>query len=113
MVFVQFIEEEPEETPSGRRSKHPDALVHGVPSMMVDAADAVAVYRVAYEAIVRARQARGATLLRCGLHSQGVDSIAEMERYLMSKGIAAETHKKQMIASFNRELDLATRFLSK
>ena len=57
------------------KSKNPEALFHGVPAIAVDALDAVAVYRVAYEAIIRARQGRGATLLQCASAPQRVDLL--------------------------------------
>jgi len=114
------------EAPSSSSSAKPEALVHGVPSIAVDARDAVAVYRVAYEAIVRARQLRGATLLECFIDSQPprpddagnatvdpitIDPVATMETYLKSKKIEPDGGHAEAIAAFNRDLDLATRFL--
>jgi TPP-dependent pyruvate/acetoin dehydrogenase alpha subunit len=110
-----------------RKSRNPGALFHGVPAITVDALDAVAVYRVAYEAIVRARQGRGATLLECTTHA-GIpastkggarssdphlvcDPVSMMEDYLRSKGIEPAQHNQQIVAAFNHDLDLATRFL--
>ncbi|MGA8090446.1 MAG: thiamine pyrophosphate-dependent enzyme [Terracidiphilus sp.] len=110
-----------------RKSKNPDALFHGVPAITVDALDAVAVYRVAYEAIARARQGRGATLLECTAHAgislpgsatEGEPSaapllpaVSTLEAYLKSKGIEPAQNNQQIVAAFNLELDLATRFL--
>ena len=137
IVFVHHIAFEhhvsgasqPGESPANRKGKNPDALFHGVPSIAVDACDAVAVYRVAYEAIVRARQGRGATLLECLAHpgamisaSQnggdsspdhpfGADPVSSMENYLRRKGIEPEQHNHEIIAAFNHDLELATRFL--
>jgi pyruvate dehydrogenase E1 component alpha subunit len=112
---------------SSRKSRNPGALFHGVPAITVDALDAVAVYRVAYEANVRARQGRGATLLECTTHTgipgstkEGApssdphllsDPVSMMEDYLRSKGIEPAQHNQQIVAAFNHELDLATRFL--
>jgi TPP-dependent pyruvate/acetoin dehydrogenase alpha subunit len=117
VIFVHYSD--PAEAPSSR-SKDPEALLHGVPSIGVDARDPVAVYRVAYEAIVRARQLRGATLLECvidgnsaGADPVTADPVAAMETYLRSKNIEPETHNPEIIAAFNRDLDLATRFLDK
>lgn len=111
------------------RAKKSEALLDGVPSIAVDARDPVAVYRVAYEAIVRARQLRGATVLQCiiqdeaaagspresdspSLENAMLDPIAAMETYLKSKGINPEPQNRQLVATFNRDLDLATRFLN-
>ncbi len=124
-IFLHYVETAEAASPS--TSQKPDALIYGVPSITVDALDPVAVYRVAYEAIVRARQLRGATLLRCILPNQPgsapgnggdplppdspIDPLDTMERYLKSKGIETENAKSQSLAGFNHELDLATRFL--
>jgi len=127
VVFVQHaIDSRPSKvTSSPSRSKTPPSLVNGVPLIAVDAADPVAVYRVAYEAIIRARQGRGATLLECAaipiIHSpdpdanqpvQTPDAIAKMEVYLKNKRIEPELCNRQLVAEFTRDLDLATRFLS-
>ena len=127
IVFVRYGDSEPpaRETSGQRKAKNPEALIHGVPAIAVDALDAVAVYRVAYEAILRARQGRGATLLECSFltpampNSAGesrtspssTDPIFVMETYLKRKGIEPEQHNLQIVAAFNRDLELATRFL--
>jgi acetoin:2,6-dichlorophenolindophenol oxidoreductase subunit alpha len=113
---------------SATRAQKPEALIHGVPSIGVDARDPVAVYRVAYEAIVRARQLRGATLLECIIDPQpkpsvkagggesdplASDPVTAMESYLKSKNITPETDKQDIVSAFNRDLDLATRFLDR
>lgn len=125
-IFIHYSDAA-EDTQAGRSAK-PEALLHGVPSIAVDARDPVAAYRVAYEAIVRARQLRGATLLECIMDLQSsspnngegattdpitTDPVAAMETYLKTKGIEAEAHNPEIIAAFNRDLDLATRFLEK
>jgi pyruvate dehydrogenase E1 component alpha subunit len=119
IVFVHHVANRPSEPPADRKGKNPDALFHGVPAIAVDASDAVAVYRVAYEAIIRARQGRGATLLEClahpdtsvETHENAGDPVSSMENYLKRKGIEPEQHRQQIVAAFNRDLELATRFL--
>lgn len=133
ILFVHHADPEPElaaaETKAG--SKYPDALVHGVAAIDVDALDAVAVYRVAYEGVVRARQGRGASLLRCAVHPNlsaqqapvsGIqtdhstaltDPLIAMESYLKGKAIESEGRNRQIVESFGRDLDLATRFLDR
>jgi TPP-dependent pyruvate/acetoin dehydrogenase alpha subunit len=123
-IFVHYSD--PTEAPSSPRPAKPEALVHGVPSIGVDARDPVAVYRVAYEAIVRARQLRGATLIECinpgGKSSlkdgqaalpETPDPIIAMESYLKAKNITPQIDNQEVLVAFNRELDLATRFLDK
>jgi pyruvate dehydrogenase E1 component alpha subunit len=119
IIFVHHVANQPSETPVNRKGRNPDALFHGVPAIAVDACDAVAVYRVAYEAIVRARQGRGATLLQCladfdSLIDANVtisEPLSSMENYLRRKGIEPEQHRREIITAFNRDLELATRFL--
>jgi pyruvate dehydrogenase E1 component alpha subunit len=119
IVFVHYVSNQLSETPANRKGKNPDALFHGVPAIAVDAWDAVAVYRVAYEAILRARQGRGATLLECLAHldtsvetnENAGDPVSSMENYLKRKGIEPKQHSQQIVAGFNRDLELATRFL--
>jgi pyruvate dehydrogenase E1 component alpha subunit len=126
VVFVEHVVETrlSESASVPTRNKSPQALFHGVPTIAVDAADPVALYRVTYEAITRARQGRGATILECAavptLHSvdpstnqsvQPPDSVSIMENYLKRKGIQPEPFNRQVVAEFGRDLDLATRFL--
>jgi pyruvate dehydrogenase E1 component alpha subunit len=97
---------------SSRRGRNPEALFHGVPAIGVDATDPVAIYRVAYEAVLRARQNRGATLLEClTVTAWSFDPVSAMENHLKRKGIESGGHERQIVEGFNRELDLATRFL--
>ena len=73
--------------------KHKAALAEGyLPRIHVDANDVVAVYRVAHEAIDRARRGRGATWIkgvpfRVDGRLRGGDPVAGMEQYLRSKGL--------------------------
>jgi len=93
----------------------------------VDGNDVVAVYRVAYESIGRARQGRGPTLIECKdfpMHDHfGIDRkrakglkpsdpIRSMETYLDRKGLFDRKLKRQISAGFNKELDAATGFFN-
>ena len=127
IVFARYLGAESEVSEPMARGKNPQALFHGVPAIAVDAFDAVAVYRVAYEAIIRARQRRGATLLECVAHQaqaakseaisdseiqmNSADPVSTMEIYLETKGIEPKGHNREVVAVFNRDLELATRFL--
>jgi len=87
------------------------------PCMTVDGNDAVAVYRVASEAITHARKGNGPTLIECktGFDSgpadeqpQGAaDPLLNMEKYLTRKGLFSDESKRQVAAGFGRELDSA------
>lgn len=80
--------------PNGRKSK---PTPHEIPAIPVDKNDAVAVYRVAYEAIDKARRGVGPTVIRCIRHQnpsarsrlrdQRADPIAYMEHYLRKQNL--------------------------
>jgi TPP-dependent pyruvate/acetoin dehydrogenase alpha subunit len=89
------------------------APTHHVPAIPVDGNDAVAVYRVAYESINRARKGHGATLIECAsfrLHHEinlkkNDDAIANMEEYLVRKSLFNDELKESVVAAFGKELD--------
>jgi len=91
--------------------KKADELPPGteLPRIAVDGYDAVAVYRVAHEAIERARRNRGATLIECancfeaGKRGRRGDAVANMERYLRGKGMLLRGMKKEIVEGFERE----------
>jgi len=81
-----------------RRKKDSAAETPWFPKITVDTHDVVAVYRVADEAISRARLGRGPTVIECrpfllngkpdqrnGLHA--ADPVLKMEHYLRAKGL--------------------------
>ena len=89
------------------------------PRIPVDRNDVVAVHRVANEAIARARQGRGPTVIECrpfdvqtsnGAHAHGngktaPDAIATMEQYLRRKGLLDGRIKRDLVERFTKELD--------
>lgn len=110
------------------------AQAYGFPGITVDGNDVVAVYRVAQEAIQRARSGGGPTLIECKTyrwygHSEidpakyrtseeveewkAKDPIAAMERYLTGKKLYSPEHKQQIIDEFNPQLDAAIDFAEK
>lgn len=107
------------------------AEAYGFPGITVDGNDVVAVYRVAREAIARARRGEGPTLIECKTyrwygHSEidpakyrtaeeleywkSRDPIPAMERYLQKQGMWSDTWKQQLIDEFNKEIDAAIEF---
>lgn len=84
-----------------------------LPIIPVDAHDAVAVYRVAHEAIAHARRGGSPTLIDCvplrlpGERKQDSDCIARMERYLQAKGLRADRIGAGAAKKFTRALDAA------
>lgn len=104
-----------------------------LPAFTVDGNDVIAVYRVAQEAIRRARQGYGPALIECqssrgrsapdadplnlGLGAmeppQSADPVARMEAYLQRKGFWSEKWKRKLVEDFTRKLDQAVDFAEK
>ena len=125
MIFVN--QTRPKTGLAGRDSRSANATqpanpqVAWFPNIAVDSSDVVAVYRVATEAISRARQGRGPTLIECralpvngkqqsykGANVSGReahDPILNMESYLRAKGLFRRTLKSDIVADFTRQLN--------
>jgi pyruvate dehydrogenase E1 component alpha subunit len=107
---------------------------YGFPGITVDGNDVVAVYRVATEAIQRARTGGGPTLIEAKTyrwygHSEidpakyrapeeveawkAKDPIAAMERYLAQRNLFTPEWKQQISDGFHKELDAAVEFAEK
>jgi 2-oxoisovalerate dehydrogenase E1 component alpha subunit len=100
------------------RSKKADlahqALRCGLPGIVVDEADVVAMYRVASEAITHARRGNGPTLIECRLwrpqsarrqQRAGRDAIRNMEAHLSGKGLFSSQFKADVVSRFKAQLD--------
>jgi 2-oxoisovalerate dehydrogenase E1 component subunit alpha len=104
---------------------HSEAVKYGFPAIAVDGNDVVAVYRVAQEAIERARSGGNPTLIEAQispghLHSlsDGAQEKAEqetdqmtpndpiifMECYLKRKGLFSQGWKQEFVSAFQQEL---------
>jgi pyruvate dehydrogenase E1 component alpha subunit len=103
---------------------------NGIPTLVVDGNDVVAVFRVAQEAIRRAREGHGPSLIECktqrwptplatpkpnpSIQSPGSrppdDPICCMETYLEKKGLWSEAWKERLVSSFTKQLDAAEAF---
>jgi TPP-dependent pyruvate/acetoin dehydrogenase alpha subunit len=91
---------------------------YGFPSIPVDGNDLVAVYRVAHEAIKRARQGGGPTAIECKVcrcHGQldpdrsQTDQVIRMERYLAARKLFSQDWKRQTMNAFKAQLDAAVK----
>jgi TPP-dependent pyruvate/acetoin dehydrogenase alpha subunit len=107
------------------------AQAYGFPGFTVDGNDVVAVYRVARQAIERARKGGGPTLIECKTyrwygHSEidpakyrspeeveewkARDPIPFMENYLEKRGMWSDEWKQQLAAEINKEIDAAVEY---
>lgn len=89
------------------------AQTYGFPGIVVDGNDVVAVYRVASEAIAKARAGNGPTFIACKPYrpagSKPQDPILNMEKYLEGKGLYRAQLKLDIVARFGNQLDEAIR----
>lgn len=85
----------------------------GVPAIVVDADDAVAIYRVAQESIGHARIGGGAALMECvpfvmegaaGKVRVTEDAIAGLERHLVQRGIATRAWMEREAKAFAKRV---------
>lgn len=95
------------------RRRSPESTPGALPVIPVDCNDAVAVYRVAHEAIAHARRGSGPTLIDCvplrlpGERKSDSDCIARMEHYLEAKGLRPDRIRSAANAEFTRAFDAA------
>jgi TPP-dependent pyruvate/acetoin dehydrogenase alpha subunit len=94
-------------------ARHTDPL--GLCGIPVDGNDVVAIYRVAQEAIQRARRGVGPTLIDCKpwpLTSKldgPADPVRRLEQALVRRGLPTDKLKERTLTAFKRELSAATR----
>lgn len=105
IVFV--IESGADADLSSARNTEPLGL-YGIP---VDGNDVVAIYRVAQEAIHRARRGVGPTLIDCKPWplDGAADPVSRLEQALERRGLPTGKLKQQTLAAFKRELSVAGR----
>jgi TPP-dependent pyruvate/acetoin dehydrogenase alpha subunit len=90
-------------------ARHTDPLgLYGIP---VDGNDVVAIYRVAQEAIHRARRGVGPTLIDCKPWplDGAADPLLRLEETLERRGLHTEKLKERTVAAFKKELSAANR----
>jgi TPP-dependent pyruvate/acetoin dehydrogenase alpha subunit len=82
----------------------------GVPGIPVDGTDAIALYRVAQESIVRARMGGGPALMECvpfllaGTKPKPADALTTLERYLLQRKVATRLWMDKESKAFSRLL---------
>lgn len=107
------------------------AQAYGIPGLTVDGNDVIAVYRVAREAIQRARSGGGPTVIECKTyrwygHSEidpakyrtpeeveywkSRDPIPHMEQYLAKHGMWSDEWKQKLQGEINADIDKAIEF---
>jgi TPP-dependent pyruvate/acetoin dehydrogenase alpha subunit len=109
-----FVRQSPRPlSPAWRRNRFGNSIFGNLPIIPVDSNDAVAVYRVAHEAIAHARRGSGPTLLDCvslrlaGERKRESDCIIRMEGYLKAKNLRPDRIKTGVAAKFSRAFDAA------
>lgn len=99
------------------RGSHPARLLdsarqHSIPCITVDANDVVAVYRVAREAIHRARTNRGGTVIDCyplAVRGRKIpDPLVSMQEYMTRFGLWSDAWKSDLESQYIQEIQSAT-----
>jgi TPP-dependent pyruvate/acetoin dehydrogenase alpha subunit len=106
VLFVAFPDAA--KTKTGRLSRN--ATAHGVPGILVDAADPVALYRVMQEFLERARHNGGPVLMECiafepAKKQPAADPIATMRQFLLSRSVVGEEWFVAVEKSFHKRLE--------
>lgn len=107
------------------------AAGYGIPGVVVDGNDVLAVYEASHEAVARARRGEGPTLLECKTyrlkgHSRfdpatyrpkkeveewlGKDAIARFQTRLLEMGVLTEDEVQEIVQDVRREVESATKF---
>lgn len=131
LIFVCHSDpqNEPESTsPRAAKKNASRQPSRGFPVFKVDGDDVVAVYRVAHEAIARARKNRGPSLIECAPYGlsvgsksrrsairneeasgqyKAIDPILNMEDYLAAKGLFTAEMRQRIARGFRKELGAA------
>jgi acetoin:2,6-dichlorophenolindophenol oxidoreductase subunit alpha len=111
VIFVVL----PAATGSGKKRRDAEGLSakarsYGLPGIPVDAADAVALYRVAQESTGRTRGGGGPVLVECvanpaeGRRSTAVDPLAQMRGFLLSRKVCSEAWMDRAADGLHRQL---------
>ncbi len=90
----------------GTSTVTPETMAFGVPIITVDGDDLVAVYRVAFESIARARQLRIPTLIDA-VTASGADCIQTMEAWLDARSFFQPAIRRKIRRDFRAELETA------
>lgn len=83
--------------------------LHGVPHIPVDGQDAVAMMRVAQEAVGRARTGIGSVLVECRFLPGLPAPVAAMKQHLEAKNLWDEARNHQIETAFAAELNISFR----
>ena len=104
---VLFVEDAPAaptiSKPRTRSAPDTNPLI----SIPVDAQDVIALYRVAHESIVRAREGSGPTRILCApwpaRTAETEDAVAHLEHWLEARGLPAHEWRREILAEAGAE----------
>lgn len=109
IIFVTLPGKESNQTLSAK------AQACGLPGFPVDAADAVAIYRVAQESIGRARGDGGPVLIECLTHRVPAgnagqnDPLTQLRAFLLGRKVASKSWLDSAGRAFHRQLEASLR----
>ena len=121
LIFVA-VSESVTSNGAGTHALRERAAGYGIPGIIVDGNDLVAVWRVAQESIHRARSGSGPTLIDAQIiarptnshfTAEGDDPIARMQHYLQKRKLWNESWKGELVRKFTAEVDEAVSFVKR
>jgi pyruvate dehydrogenase E1 component alpha subunit len=108
VVFVcennQYAESTPVSAAVLVRNIADRAVAYGIPGVVVDGMDAIAVYQAAKEAVERAREGKGPTLMECKTYRYEGHEIGDPWETYRSKEDVEDWKKKDPISSLRQKL---------
>jgi TPP-dependent pyruvate/acetoin dehydrogenase alpha subunit len=108
VIFVADADRPNRARKSGRRRHTVLKPGKQLPAITVDGNDVVALYRVAHEAIDRARRGRGPTLIELATYRLGrrtfANAVADMENYLRGRGLLRLGMRRELMAGIETML---------
>jgi TPP-dependent pyruvate/acetoin dehydrogenase alpha subunit len=106
IIFV--VQDQAARKHSSARPSRNSVDPYGFPSIPVDGTDCIAVYRVAFEAMYKARIGAGPTLIECKYEPKPPDPLLHMERQLRRRNLWSDDYARRVTADFSHYLKLAS-----
>jgi pyruvate dehydrogenase E1 component alpha subunit len=109
---VLFVEDWRKADQTGAAEKKASAplpqRIGAMPAIPVDAADVIAIYRVAHESMERAREGNGPTRIQCvrwpgaSMSDNSGDAVGHLEQWLEARGLPAKAWRREILAELEK-----------
>ncbi len=109
---VLFVEDRRTSDSDGATQKRNSAplpqRIGAMPSIPVDAEDVIAIYRVAHESMVRAREGGGPTRIQCvgwAATDNSGDAVGHLEQWLEARGLPAQAWRREILSELKHRAE--------